>query len=113
MAQYKRTPKIRLSETEFNYLIGQMCVDMSAKAVQAAYLVLVNGMSQKAAFEQAGSSASNVNGTVKRIIDRHLEIMDVYTERFNQKVAVMRVVQPHFDFTRGNDNGEDKEAKAG
>jgi hypothetical protein len=113
MARWNKNDHITLSDAEFRLIVKQMRGKMEDKATAAAYLVMVNGLSQKDAFEQTGSSAANVNGAIQKITIRHKEIMDVYTERFNQKIAVMRLIEPVFDFSRGNDNAEDEEAKAG
>jgi hypothetical protein len=113
MARWNRNDHITLSDAEFRLIVKQMRGNMEDKATRAAYLVMVDGMSQKAAFEQCGSSAANVNGAIQKITIRHKEIMDVYTERFNQKVAVMRLIEPTFEFTRGNGNGEEQETKTG
>lgn len=76
-----------MSDEEFLLVVKQMKGNVEEKSTAAARLVMVHGMTQRAAYLQTGSSASNVCGSVKRIRERHEEIISVYHARFTGKLG--------------------------
>lgn len=83
MARWTNKDHITVTDAEFRLIVKQMRGSMEDKATAAAYLVMVNGMTQKAAYDQVGSSAANVNGAIQKITIRHKEIMEVYGPRIS------------------------------
>ncbi len=72
---------MKITDTEFRYHVECMRGNMQAPSTRAAYMVLVEGTSQKAAYEICGSSASNVSDAVRRIKQRHARMMEVFIAR--------------------------------
>lgn len=71
----------RLSEAEFMLHAKWMRTSLEVKATKGAYLVMVEGMTQKEAADISGSSQPNVNEAVQRTSRRHYELMEVYGAR--------------------------------
>jgi hypothetical protein len=76
-----------LTEAEFMLHAKWMRTSLDVKSTKGAYLVLVNGLTQKEAVEQTGSSAANVNESVQRVTVRHNEIMEIYGPRLKEKAS--------------------------
>lgn len=76
-----------LTEAEFLVHAKWMRTDLSVKSTKGAYLVLVEGLTQKVAAEQTGASPANVNDSVRRVTQRHNEFMEAYGPRMKEKGA--------------------------
>jgi hypothetical protein len=76
-----------LTEAEFLVHAKWMRTDLSVKSTKGAYLVLVEGLTQKVAAEQTGASPANVNDSVRRVTQRHNEFMEAYGPRLKEKAT--------------------------
>lgn len=103
----------RLSEAEFLLHAKWMRTSLEVKATKGAYLVMVEGLTQKEAADISGSSQPNVNEAVQRTSRRHYELMEVYGERLG--VTAQDILSSVLGTVSNGEwkNGEEQRAKAG
>ena len=83
---------VDITRQEFEFVLRRMRVTEEQAAVKAAALVLFKGRSQDEAWREAGSSRSNVNSTLKRIVAIHTEALAAYASRFAQPEPVIEII---------------------